>query len=189
MIIPTWAKWLIAAALVAASIVAYKSWEAHVYNQGWDAYKAVSEANKLAASNAALNKFNAAAKDAKDREDALRASLATSDTKRFEDGAKNEKLIEYWRARARAGDSGLRVAVVPNSLPGCAESNGTGIAAGPPGEANAVVMPRVAESVFSIAGRIAANMRRYNDLVDRYDEVVAACNAPSVSSNTPAPTP
>lgn len=176
MIIPTWAKWLAAAALIAGAILAYNAWEAHTYNQGWNAHKVVAEADKLKASNDALTKFNAASKDAKDREDALRAKLSTSDVKRFEDGAKNEKLIEYWRTRARAGDSGLRVAVVPNSLPGCAESNGTGLAAGSTGETNALVMPRVAESVFNIAGRIAANMRRYNDLVDRYDDVVATCN-------------
>jgi hypothetical protein len=168
---------LAAAALIAGAILAYNAWEVHTYNQGWNAHKVVAEADKLAASNAALTKFNAAAKDAKTREDALRASLSTSDKNRFDDGVKNEKLIEYWRTRARAGDSGLRVAVDPNSLPGCAKSDGTGLAAGSAGEANALVMPRIAESVFSIAGRIAANMRRYNDLVDRYGEVVATCNS------------
>lgn len=180
--IPLWVRGLLILAVLSAAYTGVKVFENRAYDRGYDARDVEAKAREAQISLDAFERFNTAAAEAKTRETELRSALAASDAKRFKDNTRHEKTISSLIARANAGDIGLRVNVNGNSIPGCAPANLGPLTPRPSDETRADLMPGTTANILRLAGNSARDVRRYNDLVERYERAVETCNAV-----TPAP--
>lgn len=175
-IVPLWAKGLIVLAVLTAAYAGVKVFENRAYDRGYDARDLEAQATEARITKESLERFNKAAAEAKTREDKLRSDLAAADKKRYEDNKRHEKTISSLIARANAGDIGLRVNVNGNSISGCAGAAFGSVTAGSSDETRADLMPGTVATVLRLAGDSARDVRRYNDLVDRYERARETCN-------------
>lgn len=175
--IPLWVKILAVLAAIAALLVGFSAYNARVFQQGYDKADGEAKAREATITAAADKRLADATKAALDREHALQAALDAADAKRYEENQSHEKEIAALRARARAGDERLRVAIDAGSIQRCAASANPAATAGPGDGQRADLVPGTADALFGIAGRIAGLVRRYGALVDRYNRARETCNA------------
>jgi hypothetical protein len=154
------------AALALAGLGAYRKGE-------HDA--AARDAIALAAANdVARQRFEAAQADAARRESALQSRVITLTEQNDAERASHEKAVADLRAAARAGAVRLSIPVAACANVASAAPDNPAVA-GSPVEERRDVLPGIADTVFRLAGRIASDVRDFNELRDRYDAVVAAC--------------
>lgn len=164
-------------AAVALAIVGYRVWEHHMYTQGYSVRDGEAKTEEARLSADATAKQSTAAGEAWRREQDLRADLDAADAKRFKENADHEKINAALLARVRSGELRLSIAVKSGSLPDRAPATNPATAGGPGAETRADLMPGTVESILSIAGRSASDVRDYNALVDRYNRARETCNA------------
>lgn len=140
----------------------------HVYQQGFDA--AVAE--RKAEDNAAL--AAATAKAAADQRD-LSNKFLLAQRDRFKENQDAKTAIEALRRRVQSGTTVLRF---PSGGAVCtvAPPNGAGPVAGLTA-AGPDLMPGLSDNLVSLAGRIAAGMRREDGLIAEYERCKASANA------------
>jgi hypothetical protein len=169
--LPPWAiKAIELLVLLAALAGALAYAHHHIYQQGYDAAVAARKSEDNAALAAATQK---AAAD--QRELSNKFLLAQRD--RFKENQDAKVAIDDLRRRMRAGAAVLRLpagsAICGIPAPGGAAAGaGSGVEVG-----SFQLMPGTADAFVSVGGRIAAGVRRENDLIDAYERCRAAANA------------
>lgn len=141
----------------------------HVYQQG----RADEKAERKADDDAALRIASAQAyADQK----ALSDKFLLAQRDRFKENHDAQATIEDLRSRVRAGAVVLRI---PAGSAVCSISpvGDSAAGTGPGGQTGSVqLVPGTADAFISIGGRIAAGVRRENNLIDAYNDIRAACN-------------
>lgn len=183
MLIPRWVKIAAVLAVLVALFGAFQAYEAHVFKQGYDKAAGEAAARELTIKADADKLLADATKTALDRERKLQTDLAAADDLRFKETQDHEKAIADLRARARAGDERLRVAVNAGSLQQCPAGANSAVTGRPGDERRADLMPGTVDALFGIAGRVTSLVRRYDAVVERYNRARETCNA----VDTPAP--
>lgn len=169
--LPPWAIKAIELLVLLAALAASLVWaHHHIYQQGYD--DAV-EARK-AEDNIAL--VAAQAKAAADQKE-LSDKFLLAQRDRFKENEDAKTAIEALRRRVQSGASVLRLPV-GSAICSAATSGNTASGAGSSGEERSIqLMPGTADAFVSVGGRIAAGVRRENELIDAYNTAREACNA------------
>lgn len=170
--LPPWAIKIVEMAVLLAALAGALVWaHHHVYQEGRDDEAAERKADDDAALRVAT--LQAAADQKKLSDQFL---LAQRD--RFQENHDAQATINDLRSRVRSGAVGLRL---PAGSAVCSAATGTGAAAGPgpvAKDGSVELVPGTADAFVSIAGRIAAGVRRENNLIDAYNRCAAAANKP-----------
>jgi hypothetical protein len=144
-------------------------WESTVYARGYSA--AVADRVALDAKQVA-----AAAADASRKERVMQDQLEAENLKRLKGNLEYEKTIASLTGRIADGTVRLRAQGT------CIRSNAApadpGPASGPVDQAGFELLPGTSGSVLDAARRLAEGVRDRNALIDRYNTMRAACNAP-----------
>jgi cbb3-type cytochrome oxidase subunit 3 len=141
-----------------------------VEKRGYDRAKAERKKEDDAALIAAQDK---ALKDQQE----LSGKFMKAQVERFKEKRDAQNTIDDLRHRVQSGATVLRL---PAGSAVCGAAAGTGATAGSGlvGEVGSIqLMPGTADTFVSIAGRIAAGVRRENDLIDAYNTCREAANA------------
>lgn len=181
MLIPPWVKVVAVLAALVGLFLTFEAYEAHVFKQGYDKANGEAKAREITIAADADKRLADATKAALDRERKLQTDLAAADDLRHKESQDHEKAIADLRARARAGDERLRVAVNAGSLQQCAAGSSAAPTGGPSDGQRADLMPGTVDDLFGIAGRVAGLVRRYDALVERYNRARETCNAEPVT--------
>lgn len=169
---PPWAGKLLAAGVFLAAAAGVLRYEQHAaYERG----RADALAQRTVEDQEAL--YNATARTYSDQK-ALSDKFLLAQRDRFKENQDAQANIDTLRAKLRAGAAVLRLpagsAVCPGAAPASAAAG-----AGPGAESGPVeLVPGIADAFVSIAGRIAAGVRRENDLIDAYERCRDAANKP-----------
>lgn len=169
--LPPWCIKIIELLVLLAALAASLAWaHHHVYQQGYNDAVAARKAQD----NVALVKAESkAAADQKELSDKF--LLAQRD--RFKENEDAKTTIDALRRRVQSGAAVLRL---PAGSAVCSATTGgdTASSTGPIGEERSIqLMSGTADSFVSIGGRIAAGVRRENDLIDAYNTARESCNA------------
>lgn len=145
-----------------------------LYRKGEHDADARNAAQLAAVNRVAHEEYDAAQRESAQRESALRSRVAELTATNETERANHDAEVANLRAAARAGAVRLSipVAACANAAAGAA---GNSAAAGPAREERRDVVPRIADDIFRVAGNAANDVRDFNELRDRYDAVVAAC--------------
>jgi hypothetical protein len=173
MNIPWWGKVLLMLALIGA----YKIWEHHIDQGGYNRADAEWQKKEADIKADAAEKMATATNTARAREQKLLADMNGMSIIRYEENANHEKAIAKYVAAARAGALRLSVAIDPRSIPQCPAAADPGAAGGPSTETRADVMPETAVDILGIAGNSAKDVRDFNAVVDLYNAARQTCNA------------
>lgn len=165
----TWIKVALVALAIGAAIWTARAWEESVYQRGWAAAetKLRGESDRRIAEETEV---------VLERERELSRGLRALQTAGQKEREDHEKAIAAERARARAGDVRLRIAVAAAEARQCPDGGDPAVTASPGGETHADVLPAVADAVLGIAGDIAKHVLDFNEIQERYERVRAACN-------------
>ena len=172
-LIPVWVKELIAAAIFAAVVIGAIALHHSIYQEGFNASKAISDKEKSDITAKALSTQLAYEAVARAKEQALAAQLSDLSTKHEESEAHANTVINGLRADVRAGAIKLSVPTRCAS-PATSAHTDTAVASKSSDEGRSELMPETAETILSIAGGIAASVRKSNELIDAYNAVRVA---------------
>jgi hypothetical protein len=173
MTIPWWGKVLLMLALIGA----YKIWEHHVDQQGYNRANGEWQKREADIKADAAQKLADATNEARAREQKLLADMNGMSIIRYEENANHEKAIAKYVAAARASSLRLSVAIDPRSLPQCATPADPATTPGPSTETRADLLPDAAAEVLSTAGRSARDVHDFNAVIDLYNKARETCNA------------
>lgn len=165
-----------AALLLAGLFVAEQAYEHHIYQEGFDAAKAIADQEKADIKAEALSNQLAYEARARTKEQNLVAALATKSTQLQESESHAKNLNDQLRASVR--DRSI-VLSVPAKCPGADVAAGSGSnssASGQSGaEGRAELMPEAAIALIDIAADGERAMRKANALIDAYNAIRTAC--------------
>lgn len=167
--LPPWAIKAIELLVLLAALAGTLAWaHHHVYMEGRNDEKAARKAQDDAALASAEVK---AAAD--QRELSNKFLLAQRD--RFKENEDAKTTIEALRRRVQSGAAVLRL---PSGGAICTVAPPGGAGTGPgPVEPGPALMPGFSDNLVSIAGRIAAGVRREDGLVEAFERCRASANA------------
>lgn len=157
---------LLVLAGIAALIVGAWALHGHIEQSGYDravAERAAADARKLKADAVAAGRIESSA----------RAANQTADDTRHKETHDAQVNLANLQSRAAVGAVRLRCPAVV--LPVAAPESGP-VAGGSSPSFGPDVVPAAAVDVLAIAGSIAEDMRRYQALVQRFDQCRAAAN-------------
>lgn len=169
--------------LLLALVGAYKGWEDHVYQHGWDDRDAQAKAEAIEIEHDMQKKHDTDVAAAKADTDKLRLKIETEMTTRVAVEKKYADLQERHQAALRAGTERLRIAVASCAVsPGTAPGNHAA-ASGVGAETRADVMPETAADLVGVGAISARDVRDYNRLVDLYNAARETCGTEIKNGN------
>lgn len=141
-------------------------------------------AGRAEAVAAGKERYDAEAAAALVRERTLRAKLSAADAAAQRTEQTYAENLTAAQRRIRAGDDSLRIAV--RTIRANATAPGGPAAAGPaPDGAGDPIVPEVAGDILSLAADTGRVVRKYQRLVERFDECRALNNGPAGEGEAP----
>lgn len=169
---------------LAVAVVVLGFWladlRADLIQQGRDEVTAQRDAQDRANNAAALAEQERQAKDAREREEALRQQVRDAEIKAQQLEKTYEAKLDRHRLAALAGASGMRCPAAParaldQAAVGAAPADPA--AAGQPvDQGGGELVPQAADAVLLVAADSARLVRKSNRLIDEYNRMRAVCN-------------
>lgn len=120
--------------------------------------------------------LNAARADAKHVEQLMQQTITDRDNALDIERAKHATEVSVLRATVRAGDVRLSVPVARCAIPASAAAASPAAVAAPGSEARTDLVPGTADAIFRLAGQSADDVRDYNEVIERFEDMRAVCN-------------